>query len=516
MKKEKIFDYLLMFLFIMALVCGVSGFLIANETFNNGLFYTLTMFAMNFTDEPLNNLINIARYAAAVFTIGAFLNIFSRAFVVLSAWLKAKKSESTFIYGESSAAELLADSLKEKAIRSKEFVDAKKVVLLDKESDNLAFYYEHAEKLKNKEVYVLSSSFANMSFEGGRHRFFSAEELFAGDYWKDYSLFNKAFDENGKAKEKLIVVFPAFNKLVEELLYQATQHNVFDVNQVVEYHVFGNHKEFGRLHKHLEELHIILHDELWSESLDILKAADRIIMPAGKKQLVNAKQLVEEVRFGTIHILTDFDFDEKILLNTRSGRINIAYDKAVAKGETAPKDMDLDIIYWQEKVYKAEKLFDNKRVVAAQMFNKNYCDLYSPTPEGQTKKQAQQIAEELWEPLDSFTRYSNLAAVDYNYTRKLILEKWGLGADVKSDALTAEQIELLAEMEHIRWCFYHFYNNWDTWETEDFADPLKDVSKRLHKDLVSFAQFVEKGAETEIEKDRAQVKFLLDRAGKDM
>ena len=47
--------------------------------------------------------------------------------------------------------------------------------------------------------------------------------------------------------------------------------------------------------------------------------------------------------------------------------------------------------------------------------------------------------------------------------------------------LTSKQEEELMEMEHIRWCRYHFVNHWS-------YDKIRDNRKRNHPMLVSYKE----------------------------
>lgn len=92
-----------------------------------------------------------------------------------------------------------------------------------------------------------------------------------------------------------------------------------------------------------------------------------------------------------------------------------------------------------------------------------------------------------WERLDSFKRYSNVSSSDYLFTLERLMEK-------------GVAVETLAELEHIRWCRYHYLNNWKYGKERD------DI-KRLHPDLVPFCEL----GEAEIKKDIEAIKSKLDK-----
>ncbi len=53
---------------------------------------------------------------------------------------------------------------------------------------------------------------------------------------------------------------------------------------------------------------------------------------------------------------------------------------------------------------------------------------------------------------------SNISAADYHLVRLDMLKAMGLPAS--AEKLPGETLELLAQLEHMRWCRYHYLNNW--------------------------------------------------------
>ncbi|MBQ2059268.1 MAG: hypothetical protein II488_05785, partial [Firmicutes bacterium] len=107
-----------------------------------------------------------------------------------------------------------------------------------------------------------------------------------------------------------------------------------------------------------------------------------------------------------------------------------------------------------------------------------------------------------WEKLDTFTRYSNISSADYHEVRLRMLEAMGEPAD--AGAISPERMELLAELEHMRWCRYHLLNNWSYGVPEGGKN--KDAERRVHRDLKPYAQL----SEAEKQKDRDAVRVMLE------
>ena len=66
---------------------------------------------------------------------------------------------------------------------------------------------------------------------------------------------------------------------------------------------------------------------------------------------------------------------------------------------------------------------------------------------------------------------------------------------------------LLAELEHERWCRYHYLNNWRCGVPENGAN--KDPVRRLHVDLRPFSAL----KDAEKKKDYDNLRLLLSRSG---
>lgn len=76
----------------------------------------------------------------------------------------------------------------------------------------------------------------------------------------------------------------------------------------------------------------------------------------------------------------------------------------------------------------------------------------------------------------------------------------GWSMDVIS--LSPEQMELLAELEHIRWCRYHQFHNWRMGIPKNGA--RKDATLRIHKDLIPYDELTEE----EKKKDKDNIRML--------
>ena len=71
-------------------------------------------------------------------------------------------------------------------------------------------------------------------------------------------------------------------------------------------------------------------------------------------------------------------------------------------------------------------------------------------------------------------------------------------------SLSPEQMELLAELEHIRWCRYHQFHNWRMGIPKNGA--RKDATLRIHKDLIPYDELTKE----EKEKDKDNIRMTAE------
>lgn len=134
---------------------------------------------------------------------------------------------------------------------------------------------------------------------------------------------------------------------------------------------------------------------------------------------------------------------------------------------------DLFFLYpWQSEGYKYENIVTDKLFEEAIAVHTQY-----------REHNSNDIAE--WEKLDAFTKYSNISTADYDFIRFKILSAMGIDLPKDSDKLTPDIIEILSELEHIRWSRYHFLNNWTPME-KTVDGGRKDIPNRRHTYLVDY------------------------------
>ena len=94
------------------------------------------------------------------------------------------------------------------------------------------------------------------------------------------------------------------------------------------------------------------------------------------------------------------------------------------------------------------------------------------------------MMEQVWKQRDTFTRYSNISSADYHEMRLKILRYLDLPLSLSE--LPESVQDQMAELEHERWCRYHYLNNW-TYGIPD-SGKAKDPVRRIHADLIPFSE----------------------------
>ena len=253
---------------------------------------------------------------------------------------------------------------------------------------------------------------------------FSIVENCARQYWKNNPV---------EKSEKIAIV--GFGNTGENILLYGLQVNLIDPDQRFEYHIYGNGTQFRREHTELDKMtpdEIIFHDNGTYEFAE-MQGYDRIIICDG----------MEDSNIITISRLLAFaPVNCKVYLYAPNGNIitNLFGNNRITCFGTAAEAASTDIIL-------NEKLMEDARRQHEFYFKK-----YGGTP---------------WEKLDCFKRYSNVSSSDYMYMAEHLLK-------------SGMSFETLAELEHIRWCRYHYIHNWK-------YGKITDSIKRTHNCLIPFS-----------------------------
>ena len=154
----------------------------------------------------------------------------------------------------------------------------------------------------------------------------------------------------------------------------------------------------------------------------------------------------------------------------------------------------LRLFAWKRDTQSLDNIFHDSLFEQAQELNLRYTAAAAGrSPEAYSR-------EEEWRKLDAFTRCSNISAADFGQVCREILSGMRRRNPGQPES---ERLELLARLEHIRWCRFHYLNNWTFGYPEQGG--RKDSMRRVHSDLRPYDSLPEE----EREKDREGVRTLL-------
>lgn len=489
MERKKLGKQVRACLFFAPLLFGMAGFFLeAGEAFGDALFLSISLYMMNYQDTPPNFWIELGRWTAPLASAGGILLAFAVLRKRLRDFLCYRRGKSVAVYGPEGERQALLASLGKDGIDGGErFVPAQRYILLGDEAENLAFYGEHREEFAGRVVYLRSEALPAQSVSGVDLRLFCPEETAARLFWKgsggDGSLAGSGRPGEGRGLyglsescgHRMRIVFLGFGRLGEELLKYGLQENIFSPGQRIAYHIFGEGDAFKAVHRELGEIGdpVVFHGEPWYEGIELLEQAEMVVVLEQEGQLALLQSLLLAIRRERFFVFAAGEAGVELL----AGRER------------------LEVFWWRREAFLPERILEEGLFERAKRINLRYAALYGGVEENEGNKEAE------WRRLDAFTRYSNISAADYHEVRLGMLRAMGEPAD--AGEMSAGCLELLAELEHMRWCRYHYLNNWRYGVPEDGR--RKDGKRRIHADLVPYEGLTE----GEKEKDRENIRVLL-------
>lgn len=465
---KKMLRYLL---FLLPLALATLGLVYAGESPLDAMFSGVIMYALNYGDSPPNVVVQMARWTAPLATATGVALAFAPVVRLLRARFFYRTGDSVAVYGDEEIYEQLKKAPGIRAVRGEDtLLPAHRYVLFAEEQENLRFFLTHRPALEKREVYLRCSSLRSQELSGGRLHLYSMEEVGARLFWKQAGL----LQQFGREGRELHIALVGFGRLGEQLLLWGLQNNIFSPDQRITYDIFGADEGFLQLHHELSSVRdpVRFHGD-WCRELALLQQADRVLVVEQENQLL----LIEELLFALNATVLDVLAAEPEQL-----RLLEAQER-------------LRCFSWKEQALLPENLFDERTLNRAKAINLRYAHLYSGVEE------TAENAEAEWMKLNSFTRYSNISAADYHEIRLQMLSDRGLGADPA--ALDPQTMELLAQLEHLRWERFHYLNNWRRGDRVN--GKAKDALHRTHSDLVPYESL----SESEKEKDRENIRTLL-------
>ena len=446
--------------------------------------------------------LEVGRFGGALVT-GSFLLQAVRKWLLTRAVLRqARRLDSVALYGEEQYIAPLARELGDAAITADtpEKEKARRHVFACS-SDEEAMKAFSAFREKQLQKAALSSPVtcylclhdlpASTSGWEGIH-LCSMSELCAYDYWKRFFL--KRYQADPARNEEMIVILGS-GQYGLALLNEALLINVFPPElPPVCWTVIGDERlqAWQALHQVLaDQLEkdsertgkplLTLSREPWTQQLDLIRKADRIILAEDEDQnnLAALRTLLELGTSAAIHIRA----------RSFSPVLALFGDIEIADGDPEAK---VSVFGTTEKLYTAETIFHESRQKRGKLVAAHYEPIAGMTA-------AEQILtpgfQKHWEEMDSFYRESNFASADHIDIKIRSILREDAAVAPGSDTLVryasrlaqrqAENpealLEEMEELEHRRWVRFYQYKGW-THGTE------KSLTARTHPLLIPFEQ----------------------------
>lgn len=445
---------------LLPVILGTIGFSRLNGgNIIDAAYASCRLYGMN-ADMPdvINGYTEAARWLAPLATASGFLLLVESFGKRFSNWLKRFNGNNIVVYGNSISSKLLLENLGKRGIEPFEnrIVPASKhVILFDTDEENIDFYTKNQNLLEGRQVYIHLNEMNQLSIKNPNLHVFSMTEIAARLFWREEPI---PFEKVEKGVYRILIV--GFEDLGQEILKYGLLNNIFAMNQQIEYHIFGKTHHFFEWHRQLDKMSpdkIIVHDNSLYEEEILLCQADRIIFCDGDRQnLMAAGNLLAyyNIKPDVELFASIYDKDVLELIGTR---------------ETIKPFASMEELCTRDYILN-EKL-NQEAIRTHELYNSNVAN-----PEWRVA----------WEDLSAFLRYSNISSADFNEVRRRYI-------DYYKDKLSHEQmVAVLTELEHIRWCRYHYMNNW-------ILGPEKDKVLRTHPCLIPFAELSQE------EKDKDQV-----------
>lgn len=434
---------------IIPLILGTSGYIIEGERITDSLYASFALYFTSPVSDAYNLLIELARWTAPLVMATVIL------YAVKTIWddmcwsIQCLSPNSVAVYCDSDMR--ISFDKKIKAIYpGRNFKPNAKshIIMLDSDMDSLNFYEKNKTKLINGSVYIgLKEMECGLMKENSEVTFFDVNGSIADVLWKHISIWEKN-------NERLTISIYGEGGLSENILNYGLLMNLYSVHQEITYNLIGAHSYYQARHGDINTynrdcVHYYGSDDelVWN----IIEHSDIVI--------VAEEPLAEKLQ--TIGALC------------RDGEIYYYSPKEGSPAEYL-QFTNMKPFGRNEDILTDENIRHGKLTEKAIKLNCEYAKKYH--------------TEEAWGKLNGFLRWSNISSADFNEVLEYL---------IKSRKNT--DTESLAELEHIRWCRFHWLNYWEYGIPEDGGS--KDESRKIHKCLCKYSEL----SEADKDKDRAVV-----------
>lgn len=437
---------------LIPFVLGTLGYMEAgSKRISDAMYGAVALYGLNLIDDySYNVLLEIARWSAPLVTAATILSIFkwARKFVLYR--LKSVFADSIAVYCDDDTKLSFQEGAGRHVVYpGREFVPNAKsqIILFDTDDESLKFYEENKRKFANKKVYIgLRELDYGLMREKTKVSFYDIDGAIARNLWKKIALWKDA-----KHEGQYTISICGTGHLGRNVLEQALLMNLYAKEQKITYNFIGDNDVWSAVHQDFQiengdQIHFFHSDE--EHLCERLKQSDYVI--------VAMKASIEQIQaLGSI-----CDKSKIYYYAPQAGGAceHLAFTNLTAYGSN-------------EEIYTDENILGNKLIDEAMQENFDYMQNSGKIEAGATK-------ESEWKKLSGFLKWSNISSSDYGHILRELM---------KADRDEKE----LAELEHIRWCRFHYLNHWQYGE-------IRNEQLRIHTCLKEFGQLDEKQREKDL------------------
>lgn len=417
---------------LFPLIAGTVGYLMCGEMITDAIYAGFALYFTNPVSDAYNGYIEFARWTAPLVTVTAIVSVLKNVWDNIC-WRTHLffDSDSVAVYSDEDIQ--IAFELGTRAIYPGDSFKGyakNHIILFSSDEKNLKFYEAHREQLKTKTVYIgMKELELGLLKEMNDVTLFDINGSIARLLWKKIALWKSD-------KEALRIVIYGSSSLAQAILSVGLQFNLFSLTQHIQYNVVSdNHlfqiKHYGMALMNGDEIHYYGTEDvyIWEaiSRADVVIIADRIPMDLLQTVIVRARD--SHVYYYSPKVGDAFE--------------NLSFGNLIPFGRNTEVFTDKNI--------RRRELIKN-----AVELNEKYAEKYH------TQKD--------WNHLSGFLKASNISSADYK--------------EVIADLLENRSVDVLAELEHIRWCRFHFLNYWKYGILDNSKN--KDTEQRIHRDLIPY------------------------------
>lgn len=433
--------------FILPLVIGTAGYIISGEMFTNAVYSGVALYFVSPVSDGYNWLIEVARWTAPLVTATAILYALKNVFNNIKWRLAGFSKDSVAVYTDDDK-KIKFDGRTKAIYPGDKFKGYMKsqIILFSSDKKSLEFYEQHKQKMDARKVYIGLNDLETGMLKGRQNVvFFDINSSISRKLWRDIAVWNS--DD-----EKKDIVIYGNGLLAQNILNTGLQLNLFSKKQKITYYQISDSFKFSIRYPHMDLCNgdKILNytcgdDAIW----EIIEKADIVIV-------------ADEVSLELLQFFASRNRDGDLYYYSPDG-VNIG--DYIEFGSPIPFGCN-------EEVFTDDNIRREKVILNAKKLHESYVKEYG--------------MDEKWSELSGFLKNSNISSADYQEVMITLPE-------------TKTEDEL-AELEHIRWCRFHYLNYWKNGVVSTGAS--KDAKKRIHTCLIPYDML----SEEEKSKDKNIIK----------